>query len=373
MKDAYMTSQNLDPIPPDYDLESYVFDLPPEQIAQHPPADRQASRLMVLNRSTGSIGHTYFSQLAELLPANSVLVTNVSKVIPARLNGCKRATRGRVEFLLLTPLPVIQEQVDQGGRKSAEVEGLCKPAKGLKPGSRIDLDGELVLDVVHVYAFGRCRGNLSWTGDLHRILQHCGSLPLPPYIRRRPEAKDTERYQTVYAREEKLGSVAAPTAGLHFTPQHIQELTSRGHRFVDLTLYVGYGTFTPIRVRDIREHHMHPELMEMTEESAREISRAKEEGRPVVAVGTTAVRALESVYSRFRGLQAFCGWTDLYMYPGAGFGVVDHMITNFHLPRSSLLLMVAAFAGRKRIMQAYDQAVKAGYRFFSYGDAMLIL
>lgn len=278
-----------------------------------------------------------------------------------------------MEFLLLTPLPAIESQVLDGERKSAEVEGLFKPVKGLRPGSWIDLDGGLEMEVLEVYEFGRCRVRLAWPGDLSQILLQYGSLPLPPYIKRRPEAEDTLRYQTVYAREEKLGSVAAPTAGLHFTPNQMQELISHGHRFVDLALYVGYGTFTPIRVQDIRRHHMHAELMEITDHAACEIQEARQKGRPIVAVGTTAVRALESVYAQFQNIQAFFGWTDLYMYPGSRFHVVDHMITNFHLPRSSLLLMVAAFAGRERIMAAYAQAVQSRYRFFSYGDAMFII
>ena len=373
MKNAYMTSQNMNHLPPDFDLENYDFFLPPEQIAQHPPSERDLSRLMVLNRASGKTEHECFSRLEDVLPPNSVLVTNVSKVIPARMQGRKRATLGRVEFLLLTPLPVIEEQASGKGSRSAIVEGLFKPSKGLRSGSTIDLDGGMELEVIKVYDFGRSQVHLRWQGDLRGLLFRFGSLPLPPYIKRGPDEKDTLRYQTVYANDHKLGSVAAPTAGLHFTPQQIQRLTSRGHQFVDLALYVGYGTFTPIRVRDIRRHHMHAELMEMSDYAACEIQRAKQEGRPIVAVGTTAVRALESVYARFHSLRAYFGWTDLYMYPGSGFHVVDHMITNFHLPRSSLLLMVAAFAGRELIMGAYAQAVQAGYRFFSYGDAMLII
>ncbi|MBS3780509.1 MAG: tRNA preQ1(34) S-adenosylmethionine ribosyltransferase-isomerase QueA [Desulfovermiculus sp.] len=363
----------MDHLPADYDLENYDFFLPPDQIAQHPPSERHLSRLMVLNRANEKIEHESFSRLEDLLPPNSVLVTNVSKVIPARMLGRKRATQGRVEFLLLTPLPVIEEQASGRGGSTAIVEGLFKPGKGLKPGSKIDLAGGLELEVIEVYDFGRSQVHMRWQGDLRGLLFRYGSLPLPPYIKRGPEDDDMLRYQTVYANDHKLGSVAAPTAGLHFTPEQIQRLNSQGHQFVDLALYVGYGTFTPIRVRDIRRHHMHAELMEMSDHAAGEIQRARQEGRPIVAVGTTAVRALESVYARFHGLRAYFGWTDLYMYPGSAFHVVDHMITNFHLPRSSLLLMVAAFAGRERIMGAYTQAVKAGYRFFSYGDAMFII
>ncbi|MFO7878377.1 MAG: tRNA preQ1(34) S-adenosylmethionine ribosyltransferase-isomerase QueA [Desulfovermiculus sp.] len=372
MKDPAMTSQKVDEIPADYDLESYVFDLPEEHIAQHPLSLRQDSRLLVLDRGTGTIRHERFSHLAEVLPENSVLVTNVSKVIPARLQGHKRATQGRVEFLLLTPLPAIAIQEVGAGWKKAQVEGLLRPAKGLGPGSQIDLAGGLEAEVNEVYQFGRSRMEIKWQGDLGQMLLEHGNIPLPPYIRRWPGKEDTFRYQTVYAQDQKLGSVAAPTAGLHFSSGQIQDLKHRGHRFVELVLYVGYGTFTPIRVRDIRRHEMHAELMQIPPDAARELEQARHEGRAVVAVGTTAVRALEGVFARFGRIQPYWGWTDLYLYPGSRFQVVDHMITNFHLPRSSLLLMVAAFAGRKEILRAYEQAVAYGYRFFSYGDAMFI-
>ncbi|MFP4257711.1 MAG: tRNA preQ1(34) S-adenosylmethionine ribosyltransferase-isomerase QueA [Desulfovermiculus sp.] len=372
MKDLAMTSQKMDEIPADYDLESYVFDLPEEQIAQYPLCQRQDSRLLVMDRGTGAIRHERFSHLARVLPEKSVLVTNVSKVIPARMQGHKRATQGRVEFLLLTPLPAIEVQDAGSGWKETQVQGLLRPAKGLKPGSQIDLPGGLGAEVSEVYQFGRCRIRIKWQGDLGQILLEHGNIPLPPYIRRRAGKEDTCRYQTVYAQDQKLGSVAAPTAGLHFSSEQIQDLKHRGHNFVELVLYVGYGTFTPIRVRDIRGHKMHAELMQVPPEAATELEQARYEGRPVVAVGTTAVRALETVWARFGRIQPYWGWTDLFLYPGSQFQVVDHMITNFHLPRSSLLLMVSAFAGRKEILTAYEQAVAHGYRFFSYGDAMFI-
>ncbi len=372
MKDTEMTSQNAHNLHPDLDLESYDFHLPQEMIAQNPPSKRQSSRLLVLDRSSGTIADERFSRLADVLPPKSVVVTNVSKVIPARVQGRKRSTQGKIEFLLLTPLPAVETSKNTQGVQEALVEGLLRPAKGLKPGSEIDLNGDIRLVVQEVLSFGRCRVRLLWRGNLGKLLSCCGSLPLPPYIRRMPGVEDMRRYQTVYARDGYLGSVAAPTAGLHFTSEQIAELTARGHGIAELVLYVGYGTFTPIRVRDVRQHTMHAELMELTENAAEKIRRAKDEGRAVVAVGTTAVRALESVYALFGQMQAYWGWTDLFLYPGSKFHVVDHMITNFHLPRSSLILMVAAFAGREKVLAAYEHAVAQGYRFFSYGDAMFI-
>lgn len=367
-----MTSQNVKDFSLDYDLDSYDFALPPEQIAQYPLAERHASRLLVLDRGTGSIYHDQFVHLDKFLPEKSLIVTNVSKVIPARLHGRKRLTQGKVEFLLLTPLPAVKEIKVDGARNQAQVEGLLRPAKGLKPGSCIDLSPEMHLEVEKIYDFGRSLVRLEWTGDLPSLLLQWGTLPLPPYIRRTAGPEDGVRYQTVYARHQNLGSVAAPTAGLHFTTEQIRNLQNQGHEFADIVLYVGYGTFNPIRVQDIRNHQMHSELMEISDQSVQMLQKAKEKKRPVVAVGTTAVRALESVYAKFGRLQPFCGWTDLYLYPGAPFHVVDHLITNFHLPRSSLILMVSAFAGRKRVLTAYEQAAALGYRFFSYGDAMFI-
>lgn len=367
-----MTSHNIQSLPPDYDLDSYDFALPPEQVAQHPLAERHTSRLLVLDRETNNIHHDQFVHLDKFLPEKCLIVTNVSKVIPARLHGRKRLTQGKVEFLLLTPLPAVQKMTIGGTRNQAQVEGLLRPAKGLKPGSFIDLAPEMRLEVLRIYDYGRSLVRLEWTGDLGSLLLKYGTLPLPPYIRRTASSEDKMRYQTVFARSSHMGSVAAPTAGLHFTRQQIKDLEDQGHEFVEIVLYVGYGTFNPVRAQDIREHQMHSELMEISKQSAQTLQKAKDDKRPIVAVGTTAVRALESVYATYGRLQAFCGWTNLYLYPGTPFHVVDHLITNFHLPRSSLLLMVSAFAGRKRVLTAYEQAVLRGYRFFSYGDAMFI-
>jgi S-adenosylmethionine:tRNA ribosyltransferase-isomerase len=372
MKGRDMTSQNIQSLPQDYDLDSYDFSLPPEQVAQHPLAERHASRLLVLDREANSMHHDQFVHLDKFLPEKCLIVTNVSKVIPARLHGRKRLTQGKVEFLLLTPLPAVQEVSVGGSRNQAQVEGLLRPAKGLKPGSFIDVAPEMLLEILQIYDFGRSLVRLEWTGDLASLLLKYGTLPLPPYIRRTANPEDGMRYQTVYARSKNLGSVAAPTAGLHFTTEQIKDLENQGHEFVDIVLYVGYGTFNPIRSQDIREHQMHSELMEISEQSAQTLQRAKDDKRPIVAVGTTAVRALESVYAQYGRVQAFCGWTDIYLYPGAPFHVVDHLITNFHLPRSSLILMVSAFAGRERVLRVYEQAAAQGYRFFSYGDAMFI-
>ena len=372
MKNTYLTSQNLHPDSLDYTLQAYTFDLPEEQIAQYPAQERKESKLLIVDRHRDRLDHDRFAHISAHLPEKSILVTNVSKVIPARLIGRKRATGGKVEFLLLTPLPVVAIQ-REGEDQAAEVEGLLKPAKGLIPGSQVDLPGGIQLSVLAREDYGRARVRLQWRGDLAQLLIEHGCMPLPPYIRRQPENLDCRRYQTVFAREDKLGSVAAPTAGLHFTTEQIAKLQGQGHDFVQVSLYVGYGTFHPIRVQDIREHQMHSEYMEISEGAAQGLNQARAQGRPVVAVGTTSVRALEGVFQRCGHVRAFSGWTDLFLAPGSTFHVVDHMITNFHLPHSSLLVLVSAFAGRERILRAYTQAVQTGYRFFSYGDAMLIL
>lgn len=359
----------------DYLLASYTYDLPEDQIAQHPSGERGGSRLLVLDRTTGVVTHSTFADLCEHLPKGALLVVNNSKVLPARLLG-HRPTGGKVEFLLLTPLPLITPlattTATEPGWQVAEVEGLLRASKPLRPGDVLAFGEHIRVEVVQRGEFGRSKVLLHWHGDLPQLFVDNGHLPLPPYIRRGDGAEDRSRYQTVYAREDRLGSVAAPTAGLHFTPALRDALAARGHQWAEVTLYVGYGTFSPVRCEDIREHAMHREFIEVTEATVEAIRNAKAEGRPVVAVGTTSSRVLEGVVRECGELVPFSGWTDIFIYPGYVFKVVDHLITNFHLPESSLLMLVSALTGREKMLAAYEEAVREGYRFFSYGDAMLI-
>jgi S-adenosylmethionine:tRNA ribosyltransferase-isomerase len=330
---------------------------------------------MVLDRASGETRIEEFARLGELLPAGALLVANNSRVVPARLFGAK-PSGGRVEFLLLTPLPLIRPVIRPDGWSAAEVEGLLRASKAPKAGEAVDFGPDLSLEVMTRAEFGRARVRLRWRGELGPLLDRLGHLPLPPYIRREDCAADRERYQTVYADAAKAGSVAAPTAGLHFTPGQLDGLRAAGFGWAEVTLYVGYGTFSPVRTRDIRDHMMHREYVELSVPAAAAVRQAKAEGRPVVAVGTTSVRVLESAWAETGlaagRLEAWSGWTGLFISPGYRFGVVDQMVTNFHLPGSSLIIMVSALAGRARVLSAYGRAVAAGLRFFSYGDAMLV-
>ena len=360
----------------DFALAAYRYDLPPGQIAQFPPETRGGSRLLVLpRRGEFQLEHHQFADLPELLPEGALLVANNSRVLQARLLGT-RGTGGKVEFLLLTPLPLVRESARR--RKgtaegwSAEVSGLVRCGGSIREGESVVFGAGITVTVLESGPFGQRRVRLDWEGDLASAFAATGHIPLPPYIKRSDDAEDLSRYQTVYAREDKLGSVAAPTAGLHFTQALRQRLAERGVQWAEVTLYVGYGTFSPVRCEDIRQHRMHREYIEVAEDTVAAVRRAQAEKRPVIAVGTTSVRALEGAAEMCGSLQPYTGWTDLFMYPGRRFRVVDGMITNFHLPESSLLLLVSAFAGRSRVLAAYEEAVRAGYRFFSYGDAMLI-
>lgn len=361
---------SMSAIPPEFDLHSYDFDLPEERIAQTPPAEHGASRLLVLDRVSGATREARFTDIAGFLPPGALLVVNNTRVLPARLTG-QRASGGRVEFLLLTPLTLIAVQNRDDGGSEAEAEGLIKASKCPRAGETLHFPGMDIL-ILEKGDFGRVRVQLFWRGDLAAHFLSKGHIPLPPYIRRADDERDRTRYQTVYAREDRLGSVAAPTAGLHFTPEILNALESRGVIRAEVSLYVGYGTFSPVRVRDIREHAMHAEYAEIPEQTARLVQQAKDEGRPVTAVGTTTVRALESMAARLDGIGPFAGWTDIFIRPGHRFRVVDQLVTNFHLPRSSLIIMVATFAGRQKIIDAYEHAIRQDFRFFSYGDAMLI-
>jgi S-adenosylmethionine:tRNA ribosyltransferase-isomerase len=327
---------------------------------------------MVLNRADGATLTGNFPDILSHLPAGCLLVANNSRVVPARIPA-RRAGGGALEFLLLTPPPLIQADEEQG-EKQARVEALLRPARKARPGDRLLLGENLCAILEERREFGPCRVLLRWRGDLALLLERYGQIPLPPYIRRPAGKEDAERYQSVYARADKAGSVAAPTAGLHFTPDLCRRLAESGRNWAEITLYVGYGTFSPIRCPDIRRHVLPEEYVDIPPATALAVADARAGGRAVVAVGTTTVRALEGVWRARAGLPAegFRGPVGLFIYPGRPFNVVDGLITNFHLPQSSLLMLAAALAGREALLAAYARAVREGFRFFSYGDAMLI-
>lgn len=355
----------------DYLLKSYDFDLPEDQIAQAPADKRDGSRLLVLNREQDTLTPTQFTDLLDYLPDNALLVANNSKVIPARIFGAK-PTGGKVEFLLLTPLPLI-EPTEEAGWFKAEVEGLLRASKSPKTGTTVTFSDDFKLTALTPGEFGRWKVELTWRGDLTTLFTEMGHLPLPPYIKRPDSAADHERYQTTYANKDKVGSVAAPTAGLHFTPEMRERIKAAGHEWAEVTLYVGYGTFSPVRTPDIRDHSMHHEYIEVSTETAAAINKAKAEGRPVIAVGTTSARTMEGMVKECGEIAEFKGETDIFISPGYEFNVIDGILTNFHLPESSLIIMISALAGRRTILNAYEFAVKNDFRFFSYGDAMLII
>lgn len=339
----------------------FDYHLPKELIAQYPLPQRDHSKLMVLNRADRSIEHTVFYKIGEYLREGDVLVINDTRVIPARLIGRKARTGGKVEMLLLKE------------RKPRIWDVLIKPVKKLYRGAIIEFgeNGELKAKFLGRSPDGVFTVSLRYKGDLREIIERIGKPPLPPYIKREPEELDRERYQCVYA--EKNGSVAAPTAGLHFTRELLQKLQEQGVKIARITLHVGLGTFQPVKTEIVEKHRMHSERYEVTEEAARIINEAREKGGRVVAVGTTSVRTLETVADENGVIHPGSGETDLFIYPGYKFKVVDALITNFHLPRSTLLMLVCAFAGREFVLRAYEEAVKMRYRFYSYGDAMLIL
>lgn len=360
----------MPPIAPEFNLQSYDFDLPEDLIAQNPVDKRGQSRLLLLNRTNGQIQDLLFTDFPILLPPGALVVVNNSQVLPARMIGHKDSG-GRVEFLLLTPLALITEKIHNDGHKSAPVLGLLKASKAPRQGEKMFFPG-FDLEVLEKKDFGQALVQLTWQGELAKHFLQQGHMPLPPYIRREATREDHTRYQTIYACQEKLGSVAAPTAGLHFTPEIVAGLKAQDIQITEVTLYVGYGTFSPVRASDIRQHVMHPEYAEVSAGTAQAIAQAKTEGRPIVAVGTTTTRTLESMVTTLGRIAPFQGWTDIFIRPGYEFKVVDQLLTNFHLPRSSLIIMVSTLAGRHRILETYAHAIKQGYRFFSYGDAMLI-
>lgn len=357
--------------PDDTSLRAYHFDLPHELIAQEPPKERGSSRLMIHDRRTGRREAALFAKLADYLPPG-VIVVNNSRVVPARVMG-KRETGGNVECLLTTPLPHIAEEILDNNFRQATVTCLLKSSKKVRINETIRFAEDFTATVLTREEFGRCTAKLTWRGNLPERLLSTGLMPLPPYIKRPQSAEDALRYQTVYARAEKAGSIAAPTAGLHFTQSVKEELTQKGFTWAEVTLYVGYGTFSPVRCDDIRDHAMHREYCEISQETADAVNEAKKRGVPVTAVGTTAARTLEGVAALRGEVEAFSGWTDIFLYPGKPVRVIDHLLTNFHLPESTLLMLVSALAGREAILETYAKAVEERFRFFSYGDAMLIL
>ncbi len=339
-------------------IADFDFHLPEELIAQTPLKDRSASRLLVLDRETGTVTHSRFSAVGGWLKRGDVLVINDTRVIPARLIGEKPETKGRVEFLLLRRLTATRWQT------------LVKPGRRLKVGSSVVFgDGLLEATVVEHCPEGERVVEFHFQGVFEEILDRLGEMPLPPYIHE--SLADRERYQTVYARER--GSAAAPTAGLHFTPELMADLRQAGIEFVPLTLHVGLGTFRPVQVNNIHDHHMHSEYYQVTEDSARRLNEARQQGRRIIAVGTTSARTLETIADEQGLVEARSGWTDIFIYPGYRFKILDGLITNFHLPKSTLIMLVSALAGRDNVLTAYRVAVAERYRFFSFGDAMLII
>lgn len=352
------------------DVDAFDFDLPESLIAQTPLKDRTSSRLLTLDKSSGAIGHHTFEQLIDYLQAGDTLVLNDTRVIPARLFGVKADTGAQAELLLLKELG------------DDRWETLARPAKRLKRGTVIrfgeNAEGAenetaepLLRAVVEEEGdMGARIVRFEYTGIFREILERLGSMPLPPYIKERLE--DRERYQTVYAKHP--GSAAAPTAGLHFTPEYLEAIARKGIRIVTLTLHVGLGTFRPVSASRVEEHTMHEEYYSVPAETAAALNRAKAEGRRIVAVGTTSARTLETVAGRFEGkpIEACDGWSGIFIYPGYTFKLVDAMVTNFHLPKSTLVMLVSALAGRDHILRAYREAIERQYRFFSFGDAMFI-
>ena len=337
--------------------QDFYFDLPEELIAQDPLEDRSSSRLLVLDKKTGATSHHIFREIKDYLKPGDCLVINDTKVIPARLIGEKEGTGGKVEVLLLK-------------RKGNDVwETLVKPGKKMKPGARVSFgDGLLKGEVLEVVEEGNRLIHFEYEGIFEEILDQLGEMPLPPYITHK--LQDKNRYQTVYAKHE--GSAAAPTAGLHFTPELLAAIEAKGIRIARVTLHVGLGTFRPVKVEDVTQHHMHSEYYQVTQEAADIINDTKKRGGRVIAVGTTSTRTLESVADEDGTMHAAGGWTEIFIYPGYKFKCIDALITNFHLPESTLLMLVSALAGKEHIMHAYETAVQERYRFFSFGDAMFI-
>ena len=338
-------------------VKDFYFDLPQELIAQDPLEDRASSRLLVLDRETGEVTHRKFRDILGYLNPGDCLVINDTKVIPARLIGSREGTNAKIEVLLLK-------------RRENDIwETLVKPGKKAKPGTVICFgDGLLKGTVIDVVEEGNRLIQFSYDGIFEEILDRLGQMPLPPYITH--QLQDKNRYQTVYAKHE--GSAAAPTAGLHFTKELLQEIEDKGVKLAHVTLHVGLGTFRPVKVENVLDHHMHSEFYMVEESEAEKINQTKRDGGRVICVGTTSCRTIESASDENGILKAGSGWTDIFIYPGYQFKILDCLITNFHLPESNLVMLVSALAGREHVLAAYEEAVKERYRFFSFGDAMFI-
>lgn len=335
----------------------FFYELPQELIAQEPLPERSSSRLLVLDRDDGRMEHRVFSDLTEYLQQGDCLVLNNTRVIPARLLGVRADTGGKIEFVLLKNI------------EGDIWEVILKPGKRARPGARFVFgDDVLQAEIIEVVEGGNRLARFEYEGIFQEVLDRVGLMPLPPYITKKLE--DSERYQTVYSKLR--GSAAAPTAGLHFTPALLEELSHKGISLAYLTLHVGLGTFRPVKVEDIEKHVMHSEFFTLNAAAAETINKTRANGGKVIAVGTTSCRVLETVSSDDGNIEAAEGWTDIFIYPGYRFKVVDALVTNFHLPESTLIMLVSAFAGRDNVLQAYHTAVDMKYRFFSFGDAMLI-
>lgn len=362
--------------PEDFLLSSYFYDLPPELIAQEPAGRREDSRLLVLKifpDNSFSLTDSCFEKLPEFLPPGALFVANNTQVLPLRVYA-KKATGAKITFLPLTPLPLIDNTAEaQNGENTAVIQCIVNPARKIKIGEEVDIytgsGNYLKVTPLNKFSFGVFKARLRWKGSLQEIFEKIGEIPLPPYIRRPCNKSDAIRYQTIFA--SRPGAMAAPTAGLHFSREMKADLMSKGFNWAEITLHVGYGTFSPVRCEDIRNHKMHEEYVEISALAADEINKAGESS--IIAVGTTSLRALEGIYAKYGRIKAAAGWTDIFLYPGKKIHVANGLLTNFHLPESTLLMLVSAITGRKTALAAYAYAIKNQYRFFSYGDAMLII
>ena len=339
-------------------VEEFDYDLPESLIAQTPLKDRDQSRLLVLGRNSGNIEHKHFKDVINYLETGDTLVLNDTRVMPARLFGLKEETGAKVEMLMLTRI------------ENNDWEVLLKPAKRIKVGNKLSFgEGKIIAECIEELDQGGRIMRLHDEGILEERLNELGEMPLPPYIKERLD--DPDRYQTVYAKES--GSAAAPTAGLHFTDELLDEIRAKGINIAFITLHVGLGTFRPVSVEDINDHEMHSEYYQMTQETANLLNQTKKEGHRIISVGTTSTRTLETIRRNYNEFVAVSGWTDIFIYPGFTYKAIDGLITNFHLPKSTLVMLVSAFSSRENILNAYKEAVKLEYRFFSFGDAMLII
>ena len=336
--------------------DDFDFELPEELIAQTPLDKRDSSRLLILNKNTGEIKHRHFTDIIDYLKAGDVLVLNDTKVIPARLYGTKEGTGAVIEILMLKDLG------------NNHWECLAKPAKRVKLGSIVKFSDRLSAKCIGVGEEGIRKFELLYNGILYEILDELGEMPLPPYIHEK--LKDKNRYQTVYAKN--AGSAAAPTAGLHFTEELLDKIAKKGIKILYVTLHVGLGTFRPVNVEDVTKHKMHSEFYQMSKEVASELNKAQSEHRRIISVGTTSTRTLETIKGLYGEFKECCGNTEIFIYPGYEFKAIDALITNFHLPKSTLIMLISALAGKDKIMKAYEEAIKEKYRFFSFGDSMFI-